>query len=137
MQHLLAVRTLQQRPGPVAGQPLQLRRHAHPQVDHEAALRDRLAVAGVEHRATAGGDQLSLAGQQLPQHLAFVLAEAGLARMLEDGRNAGPGRVDDGLVGIHEVQGEALGKTPADAGFAGAHRANQDEVRSGIHYPEC
>ena len=137
MQYLLAVGPLQQRPATVACQPFQLGRHAHPQVDHEAAPRDSLAVAGIEHGATAGGDQPPFTGQQLLQHLAFVLAEAGLARMLENRRNAGPGRVHDGLVGIDEVQRETLGQTAADAGFAGAHRANQDQVRSGIHYPEC
>ena len=30
-------------------------------------------------------------------------------------------------------RGEALGQAAADAGFAGAHRADQDQVRSRIH----
>ncbi len=62
-----------------------------------------------------------------------MAAEAGFTRVLEDGRDAGAGGIDDGLVDIDEVQREALGQAAADAGFTGAHRADQDQVRSRIH----
>ncbi|KAG1278199.1 hypothetical protein G6F64_014671 [Rhizopus arrhizus] len=57
-----------------------------------------------------------------------MAAEAGFARMLENGGDAGAGGIDAGLVDIDEVQREALGQAAADAGFAGAHRADQDQA---------
>ena len=133
VQHLLAVGALQQRPALVAGQAFQLRGHADPQVDHEAAPGDQCTVAGIQHRAATGGDQLAVALQHAGQGFAFMAAEAGFAGVLEDGRDAGAGGIDDGLVDIDEVQREALGQATADAGFASAHRADQDQVRSRIH----
>ncbi|MCY1247655.1 hypothetical protein D9M72_610050 [compost metagenome] len=60
-------------------------------------------------------------------------AEAGFTDVFENGRDAGAHVFDDGLVGIHEYQPEALGQAAADAGFAGAHGADQDEIGGGIH----
>ena len=77
---------------------------------------------------------LAAAVQQAGQDPFFVGTEAGLADVLENGRDAGADVVDDGLVGIHEHQPETLGQATADAGFAGAHGADQDEIGSGIHY---
>ena len=97
----------------------------------DPALKDELGLwrAG----AHTDFDCLTLLFQHAGQGLPLMAAEAGFAGVLENGRDAGAGGIDDGLVDVHEVQREALGQAAADAGFAGAHRADQDQVRSRIH----
>lgn len=133
VQHLLAVGALQQRPVAVARQPGELCRHADVQVHNEAALADALAVERIQHRATAGGNQLVVLLQQRLQGLALVLPEPRFAMLLENGRNAAADLLDDGLVHIDELQPEALGQAAADAAFSGAHRADHHEIGSGVH----
>ena len=50
---------------------------------------------------------------------------------------AGAGALLDVGVGVDEDQAEALGKASADGRLAGAHRADQHEVGSGIHGDRC
>lgn len=135
VQHLFAVRALQQRAIAVARQPGQLGRHAHMQVHHEAALADALAIARIQDRAAAGGDQFVALREQAVQGLGFVLAKARFAVLFEDRGDAAADLLDDGLVHIHEIQPEALGQAAADAAFTGAHRADHHEIGSGVHAP--
>jgi hypothetical protein len=132
-QHRFAVAACQQWPRAVARQPGELPRHADVEVHHETAFAHQAAVAGIEHRASAGGDELRSARQQVGQHGALARAEAGFALAFEDRRHAGAGARLDLAVRVHERQAEAAGQAPADRGLAGAHRAHQHEVRSGFH----
>lgn len=129
----LAVWRLQQRAGAVAIQTLELLRHAHVQVHDETALAQHAAVLRVEHDAAAGGDELAFAGAQLGDERTLAGAKAGFALAFEDQRHGGAGEFFQPLVGVDETQAEALGDALADRGFAGAHRADEDEVGSAVH----
>ena len=71
--------------------------------------------------------------QQFGQHRVFAVAEAGFADAFEDRGDAGAGARLDLAVGVDEGQPEALGQASADRRLARAHRADEDEVRGGIH----
>ena len=136
-QHVFAIIALQQWPGAVARQALQLPGDIHLQVDHEATRAHAFAIAGVEYRAAPGGDQLAFAGEQFGQCGALAGTETGLALALEDRPDRRPGAQLDIAVGIDEGQAEAFGQALADRRLAGAHGADQDEIRCGIHGPDA
>ena len=135
LQHRLAVLALEQRAGAVARQPCQLRGHLGMQVDHEPARAQQAPVAGIQHRAAAGGDDAAGPRQQFGEQGAFARAEAGFALAVEDRRHAGARMRLDLAVRVRERQAEPLGQPPADGGLAGAHGADQHEVGRRIHAP--
>ncbi len=63
----------------------------------------------------------------------FAPAESAFAFEFEDQRHVGAAMLFDGVVEIEKRQAEQLRGAAADGGFAGAHRADEKQVRSGIH----
>ena len=59
------------------------------------------------------------------------------ADILDEQDELAPGALLDVVVGIDELQAEALGQAAADRGFSGAHRSDEHEVGGGIHGWRC
>lgn len=133
LQDRLAIRPLQQGPGPVARQPAQLFLDADMQVHHAGAVAHQLPAVGIQHRSATRGQQLTFPTQQLGQHLTLAYTETILAFAVENGADAGAGPLFNLPVGIDEAQAQTLGEPSPDRGFPGAHRTDQDQIADGIH----
>ena len=100
------------------------------QPDRDARGGDALAGDGVHEGAAAGREHLLALVEQASDHLAFAVAEIGLAEALEDLRDghARPG-LDLG-VGIDERQAQPLGEPASDRRLPSPHHADEDDRTS-------
>ncbi len=133
VKHIFAILLLQQRPGAIARQPLQLARHVDMQVHDEAARVHLTTVGGIQHRTAAGRDHPAFAGEQFSQHHALARAESRLAFTREDVGDAGSGMHFDLTVRIQEPQAQVFGQAATDRGLACSRRADQDEIGRRVH----
>ena len=132
-QRLGPIRARQQWSAAVVGQSRQLLVDVDLEIHHEAVLAHQCAVVRVEHRAAATGDHAAFAREHVRQRLAFATPEPGFALAGEDRRDLGAGAGFDLAIQIHEGRPAGQCQAATQRGLAGAHRADQDEVRRRVH----
>ena len=131
---LAAVADAEQGPLAVGVQPAQLGVDVGVEPDHETVAAQAVTIGRIEHRATTSREYDAAAPDQLGKQGALAPAEAGLAFDLEGQGDADPGALLEGQVEVDEGQPELRREAPPDRGLAGAHRADQKEVRGRIHW---
>jgi hypothetical protein len=97
--------------------------------DRGADGAEDLPVHGAQDRAAARGQNDRGGSDQPLQGIGFPFPEAFLALLGEKIADA-PAicRLDDQLVAVEEFVSQSRGKPPADAAFAAAHEADEDNV---------
>ena len=133
MRHELAQSQLwvigvEQRPLTAMTRALQLLLDSGFEIDDPASRRQVLAILRQQYGAAAGRDDHVLELRQRVDHLAFALAESGLAFALENVRDVHAGATFHLDVAVVEFEMQQLGQLPTDCGLAGAHRAYQINV---------
>ena len=96
--------------------------------DDGADLREELPVFFDGDDAAAGGDDESDAADESLQDFGFQRAEMFLTVLLENGGNGLSGFLRDERVGVDEREAREGRQDPADAGFAGSHESDEDQV---------
>ena len=132
-QHLLAIRTREQRARAIVRKPRELLFDAGLQVHDETMFAQQRTVAGIEHRATTGGEHDAFFPKQARHCGALALAETCFALAFEKLHDRRAALALDFPVRIQQTQAEARGQVLANAGFAGAHGADEDQVGGRIH----
>ena len=92
-----------------------------------------LAVARIEHHASAGCKHNVVQGGHPFDHLGLAPAEPGLAFYVEDDGDAHAGACLDFAVAVAKRLAETLGELAADGGFPGAHHAHEEKLVSRLH----
>ena len=91
-------------------------------------LVEELHVLGVQHRATAAGDDPAVPGGHLRGGLGLPPAEARLPLLLEDLGDGHARFFLDVLVQVDKLPVQESGQPAADAGLAAAHKAAQHNI---------
>ena len=96
--------------------------------DDGADLREELAVGLAGDESAAGGDDEADASDEGLQDSGFEGAEVFLAVLFENGGDGLSGFLRDEGVGIDEGEAGERGQDSPDAGFAGSHESDEDQV---------
>ncbi len=96
--------------------------------DDGADLREESAVLFDGDDAATGGDDEPDTSDEALQHFAFERAEMVFAVLLENGVDGLSGFLRDEGVGVDEGEAGEGRQDPADAGFAGSHESDEDQV---------
>lgn len=96
--------------------------------DNGSDLREEAAVfRGDDHTAAGGDDEADAADEGL-QHVVLDAAEGGFPLVAEDVGNGATGLADHEVVGIDKGKSGERGQDASDAGFAGAHESDENQV---------
>lgn len=136
-QHLFAIRARKQRARTVVGEAGKLLLDAGLKMHDETATAQQRAVTAIEHRTAAGGQHDGVFPEQAGQHRVLAVAEAGFTLALEKLHYGQAAFALDLVVRIQQAQPEPRGQALADAGFAGTHGADEDQVAGRIHGFDC
>jgi len=96
--------------------------------DHGADLREELAVFFDGDNAAAGGDDQTDAADEALQDPGFQRPEVFLAVTSENGGDRLSGFLRNEGVGVDEGKAGEGRQKPPDAGFAGSHESDEDQV---------
>jgi hypothetical protein len=96
--------------------------------DDGADLGEELAVGGGGDESAAGGHDEADAADEALQGAGFEGAEVFLAVLFENGGDGLAGFLRDEGVGIDEGEAGERGQDATDAGFAGSHESDEDQV---------
>ena len=124
-QAALGVSDLQERPTPVAPQPLPEQVMARVEEHAQRPLVQQLAVVGAQHRAAARRDHRRALACERGERLRFAFAECRLAFVLEQAGDGAPGPALDEPVAVDEGQLKSARQFLADRGLAAAGQTNQ------------
>lgn len=96
--------------------------------DDGSDLREEAAIFRGENHAAAGGDDEADAADEGLQHFALDPAEGGFALVAEEVGDGATGLADHEVVCIDEGKSGERGQDASDAGFAGAHESDENQV---------
>jgi hypothetical protein len=133
VQPLVPIGDLKQWTVMITFEPLQLLRDAGLQPHHVTAFGHVLAVERGQHGTGAGRHQHAAALAALVDGGALALAKAHFALELEHGAHIHAAVALDLLIDINERQSIMHGKASPDGRFAGAGRADNEQVVRRVH----
>jgi len=126
---------LKKRPLSIAGSPFEENFRIGMEPDRGADLAQDLPVFGPQDGPTARGQNDGVGADQALQGLGLALPEAFLAFLGENVTDTPSFRgLDDQLIAIEECVSKPCGQPPADAAFAAAHEADEDDVAGHVRY---